>query len=57
MMNTKAVDCGMEFRLYNIPDDLWHKFKILCVTQKKSLREKLLEMIQKEIDSFFKGKP
>ena len=55
-MNTKTVNYPMEFRLYNIPDELWHKFKILCVTQKKSLREKLLEMIQKEIDSFFKGK-
>ena len=56
MKDTNTVNYHMEFRLYNIPDDLWHKFKILCVTQKKSLRLKLLEMVQKEVDDFSKGK-
>jgi len=56
MGSTNLINNNMEYRLTNIAENLWHRFKILCVTQKKSLREKLLEMIQHEVDEFFKGK-
>jgi len=39
----------MEYRITNIREELWHKFKVLCVLDKVSMRDKLIELIEKEV--------
>ena len=39
-----------KFMLTDIPPDLWQKFKMLCVMEKLSMRKKLREMIQNEVE-------
>ena len=33
----------------SIPSDLWRKFKMLCAQQDITIRDKLIELIKKEI--------
>ena len=37
-------------KLFKINGDLWHKFKIICAIQNKTIKSKLTEMIKKEVD-------
>ena len=49
MSRDKDHDGGMEYRIANIPEELWHRFKVLCVLEKVSMREKLIELVEKEV--------
>jgi hypothetical protein len=44
----------MEFRLRNIPDDLWRHFKSQCALEGKTITDKLMELIRVVAE---KGKP
>jgi len=41
----------MIYPLRNIPEDLWHRFKVLCAEESVSVREKIQELIEDEIQS------
>jgi len=53
-MNTKGYALDMEFRLRNIPEQLWKEFKILCIRRDASLNEMLIRLIREAVE---KGKP
>ena len=40
----------MVYRLTGIDEELWHRFKVLCLLEKTTLRAKLLKYVQKEVD-------
>ncbi len=44
----------MEFRIRNIPSELYKRFKILCVQEEKTVNQKLIELMQEAVE---KGKP
>jgi hypothetical protein len=48
-MNTVQSNVQMEFRLRNIPENLWKQFKILCLEEDTTLTEKLLRLIREEL--------
>ena len=35
--------------LKNIPDDLWKKFKLKCVKREVSMKDRLIELIKKDV--------
>jgi len=40
----------MIYPLRNIPEALWHKFKVLCAEESVSVREKIQELIEDEVE-------
>jgi hypothetical protein len=40
----------MNYLLRDIPDDLWKKLKLLCVGEEISIREKIQELIEEEVE-------
>ena len=48
-MGTDKLNCSMEFRLRNIPENVWKQFKILCLEEDTTLTQKLMELIRKEL--------
>ncbi len=36
--------------LLNIEDKLWHEFKVKCAQEKKTMTEKIKELIKKYLD-------
>jgi len=40
----------MEFRIRQIPEQLWKEFKILCIREDLNPNDKLLEMIHREVE-------
>ena len=40
-----ATMTSVEYRLRQVPDDLWWKFKALCALERKGINDKLIEMI------------
>ncbi len=40
----------MNYLLRDIPDDLWKKLKLLCVGEEVSIREKIQELIENEVE-------
>ena len=41
----------MDTRIRNIPPDLWHQFKILCVTEKISMNQKVLDLVREAVEA------
>ncbi len=39
-----------KYMIQNINDELWQKFKMLCVMEKLSMRKKLEELIKEEVE-------
>ncbi|MBA7557548.1 hypothetical protein ES705_50309 [subsurface metagenome] len=48
-MSAIIINGKMEYRLTNIPEDLWHQFRVQCVQKKTTLRQKLLKMVEEEV--------
>jgi len=46
----------MIYPLRNIPEALWHRFKVLCAEESVSVREKIQELIEDEVELIEKGK-
>jgi len=49
-MNATAYTLCMEFRIRQIPEQLWKEFKILCIREDLNPNDKLLEMIHREVE-------
>ena len=43
-------NASVEFRVRNIPDDDYWKFKALCALEKKNVNAKLLELIHQAVE-------
>ncbi len=54
-MVTAIYDRTMEYRLKDVPGDIWKALKHICVDEEKSLNNKIIELIKEEIAK--KGKP
>ena len=48
-MSTICYNQIMEFRLRNIPGNIWKEFKILCIREDTTLNDKMIELIKKEV--------
>jgi len=48
-MSTICYDQVMEFRIRNIPGNIWKEFKILCIREDTTLNDKMIELIKKEV--------
>jgi len=53
-MNTSSYALRMEFRLRNIPEQLWKELKIICIREDTNLNDKLIQLIR---DAVEKGNP
>jgi hypothetical protein len=42
---------AVEFRIRNIPDEYYWKFKALCALEKKNVNEKMLELIKEAVEA------
>ena len=40
----------MELRVRNVPDELHLRIKLLAVTQRKTVNEKIIELLQKAVE-------
>lgn len=49
-MSTKIYNPDMEFRVKNIPENLWKEFKIICIREGITLNEKIIEMIHEIVE-------
>jgi hypothetical protein len=49
-VSTKTYTPVMEFRVKNIPENLWKEFKILCIREGITLNEKIIEMIREIVE-------
>ena len=46
----------VEFRLRNVPDDLFIELKVIATRERKTMNEKLIELIRKEVERKTDGK-
>ena len=49
-VSTKIYTPAMEFRIKNIPENLWKEFKILCIREGITLNVKIIELIREAVE-------
>lgn len=50
MPSTTTENEYMDFNIRGVPADLQKRFKELCVRERKTLREKVIELMQSAVD-------
>lgn len=40
----------METRVRNIPEDIWLRFKVLCINERTPMNDKVVELVKKYVD-------